>query len=109
RARRLIGLGTVLVGAFAGASLALAAFQYDGTHPVNVVRVLALLVALPLALLVPTLLLLVPGGPLRPVQDALAAINVGALAAALARRVARPSPEIARLFDFGAARAGAVR
>lgn len=109
RARRLIGLVVVLVGLFAGASVALAAFQYDGTHPVNVVRVLALLVVLPLVLLVPTLLLLFPGGPLGPLQDALAAINVGALAAALARRVAKPSPEVARLFDFGAARAGATR
>lgn len=108
-ARRLIGLLTTIVGFLAGVSVALAAFQYDGTHPVNVVRVLALLVVLPLVLLVPSLLLAIPGGgPFRPVQEALAALNLGSLAAALARRVAKAPPELGRLFDWGAARAGAA-
>lgn len=106
RTRRLIGFGTAVAGLLAGGTVALAAFQYDGTHPVNVVRVLALLVALPLVLLLPTLLLAVPAGPLRSVQEALAATSFGSVAAALARRLGKPSADVLLLFDRSAARAG---
>ena len=78
------------IGLMVGAGVALAAYRYDGTVPVNVVRVLGLLVAPQLGLLVLSLLLIparVPG--LGRLQDALAAINPGALAAAVYQQFAR--------------------
>lgn len=82
----LIGLGLVL-----GAGLAAALFHYDGTHPVNVVRVVAVFVALQLALVVATLVLclpvrwhrFVPG--LAALQDALSLLSPGRMSG-LARR-----------------------
>src|SRR5690606_38923032 len=44
RARTLATLVMLMLGVLTGAGLALAAFQYDGSYPVNVVRLLALLV-----------------------------------------------------------------
>ena len=109
RVRRLVAAVMVLVGLLAGASVALAAFQYDGSHPVNVVRLLALLAALPLALLLLTLLLIPPRMPgLRAIQDLLAAVNPGALGAALLRRLTVRTPELGRLFDRDAARSAAA-
>ena len=93
------------VGSIAGVAVALAAFAYDGSQPVNVVRLLALLVGVQLVLLVFTLLLLpgrVPG--LRHVQDLLTALNPGAWAAGVFRKLAHASPDVARLFDVRAAR-----
>src|SRR5690606_10816968 len=75
--------------------------HYEGTHPVNVVRLLALLLVLPTLLLILTLLLIpgrLPG--LRPLQDLIAAASPGALAAALYRRLAKPPPDYARLFGW---------
>lgn len=107
-ARQWLSFTLVLVGLLGGAGLALAAYRYDGTYPVNVVRVLALLLAPQLALLVLNLLLLpgrVPG--LSRVQDALAAINPGALAAAVYRQFAeRPESGI---FGWASARSSAAR
>jgi hypothetical protein len=109
RLRGLVTTTMAMLGLLAGGAVAFAAFQYDGTHPVNVVRLLALLVALPLALLLLTLLLIPRGGPgLRSIQDALAAVNPGALGAALLRRFAKQPEELARLFDWHASRSPAA-
>src|SRR5690606_1747121 len=73
----------------------LAAFRHDGTYPVNVVRLLALLVAPQLVLVELTLLMMPPRVPgLRVLQDALAALHPGALAEPLFRRLA-PDARIA--------------
>lgn len=106
--RRWIGLALIVIGLAGGAGFALAAYRYDGTYPVNVVRVLALLLGPQLVLLVLNLLLLpgrVPG--LRRLQDALAAINPGALAASVYRQLAR-RPE-SRIFAWASARSSAAR
>ena len=98
------------LGAIAGASLTLAAFHYDGSQPVNVVRLLALLVGLQLALLL-LALLLIPGRVLvlRGLQDVVAALNPASLALSLFRWLARRWPGAAALFDRHASRAGAGR
>lgn len=88
--RQALNVVVAGVGLLGGTGLALAAYRYDGTYPVNVVRVLGLLVAPQLGLLVLSLLLLprrMPG--LGRVQDALAAINPGALAATVYQQLAR--------------------
>lgn len=101
RIRQLVSAAMFMAGGATGVGVALAAFRYEGTHPVNVVTLLALLLVLPTALLVMTLLLIpgrLPG--LRPFQDLLASVNPGALAAALYRRLAKPPPDFARLFGW---------
>lgn len=102
RLRALVCLVMVGLGAFAGVGLALAAFRYDGSQPVNVVRLLALVVGLQLALLAPTLLLLLPGRVpgVRGLQDLLAAINPGAVAASVVGRLTRSQPGLESLFDW---------
>ena len=99
-----------LLGAVLGVSLALAAFQYDGSQPVNVVRLIALLVVVPGLFLIASLLLL-PGRVwlLRGVQDLIAPLNPGALALTVFRRLVRASPELARTFDWRAGRSSAAR
>jgi hypothetical protein len=99
-----------LLGAVLGTSVALAALQYDGSQPVNVVRLIALLVVVPTLFLVVSLLLL-PGrvALLRGVQDFIAPLNPGALAVAVFRRLARGSPELERVFDWRAGRSSAAR
>lgn len=111
RLRGAVTLAMALLGAVTGVTVALAAFAYDGSQPVNVVRLLALLVGVQLALLVLTLLLLLPGGVpgLRHVQDLLTAMNPGAWAAGVFRKIARASPDAARLFERHAGRAAAGR
>lgn len=107
--RRLVTAAMALAGLVSGTSLALAAFHYDGTEPVNVVKVLALLVGLQSLLLILTLLLLpgrVPG--LGALQDAIASVNPGALAAAVYRRLARPRADLAPLFGWHPGRATAA-
>ena len=110
RFRTLLTLLMTVVGAAAGVTVALAAFHYDGSQPVNVVRLIALLVGLQLLFLLFTLLL-IPGRVigLRRLQDLVATITPGALAVSIFRRLARPPPELARLFDWHAARASAGR
>ncbi len=110
RVRGAITAVMALLGVALGVSLALAAFQYDGSQPVNVVRLIALLVVLPALFLVVSLLLL-PGrvALLRGVQDLIAPLNPGALALTVFRRLARASPELARTFDWRAGRASAAR
>jgi hypothetical protein len=113
RIDRLRTVGTVamaIAGAVLGITVALAAFAYDGSEPVNVVRLLALLVGAQLLLLVFTLLLLpgrLPG--FRHVQDLLSALSPGAWAEGVLRKLAHAPPEIARLFDRRAQRAAGVR
>lgn len=109
RLRQVVVVLMALFGLLAGTGVALTAFHYDGTYPVNVVRLLALLVALQTVLLMLTLLLIpgrVPG--LRPVQDFIAAINPGALAASLYRRFAKPPPDVAGLFGWEPGRSTAA-
>src|SRR4029453_15027924 len=61
-ARALRGLSALLAvfGAVLGSGAAGALFYYDGTHPVNVVRVIGFFVGLQLLLLLGTLLLWLP-------------------------------------------------
>src|SRR5688572_18321144 len=100
----------VLLGAVLGVSVALAAFQYDGSQPVNVVRLIALLVVIPTLFLVVSLLLLPGRVPvLRGLQDLLAPLNPGALALAVFRRLTRASPELASTFDWRAGRTSTAR
>jgi hypothetical protein len=109
RMRHGLALALLALGIVGGVTVALAAFRYDGTYPVNVVRVLGLVVVPQLALLAMSLLLLpgrVPG--LRAVQDALAAINVGALATWLLNRAGADAGATA-LFAGSAARSRATR
>ena len=110
RLRTLVTVVMVAAGTLTGVAVALAAFAYDGSQPVNVVRLLALLVGVQLVLLVLTLLLLpgrVPG--LRHVQDLLVALNPGGWAVAAFRKLARANPDVARLFDRHSPRAAAGR
>jgi hypothetical protein len=98
------------LGSITGVAVALAAFAYDGSEPVNVVRLLALLVGVQLVLLAFTLLLL-PGRMfgLRHIHDLLRALNPGAWAAAVFQKIARAPPAVAHLFAGSAPRAAAVR
>jgi hypothetical protein len=108
RGRRWLNLALLAAGLIGGMSVALAAFRYDGTYPVNVVRLLGLLVAPQLLLLALSLLLLpgrLPG--LRAVQDTLAAINPGAWAQSLLARAGRT--ETAAPFDWAESRSLAAR
>lgn len=92
RLRTLLALLMIALGVFAGVSLALVAFRYDGSQPVNVVRLLGLLVGLQLLFLLATLLLLlIPGraSGFGGVRDLLSALNPGAWAASLFARFAR--------------------
>ncbi|MEQ8663213.1 MAG: DUF2868 domain-containing protein [Gammaproteobacteria bacterium] len=90
RLRRLVGLVVTLAALLAGCSASLAVFHYDGSTPVNVVTVLALLVAAQLALLAGSLLLMLPQvRGLGHVQELLASINPGHYALHLLRRLAR--------------------
>jgi hypothetical protein len=110
RIRAAITAVIALLGAALGASVALAAFQYDGTQPVNVVRLIALLVIVPLFFLVASLLFLPGRVPLlRGLQDLIAPLNIGALALAVFRRLARSSPDLGVAFDWRAGRSGTAR
>ena len=109
RGRRLIGFLMVVLGAIVGAAVASAAFHYDGTWPVNVVTVLAVLVLLQFALVLFTLVMMVPRVPgVRLLQDLLGHLNPGALVAAIYRRIARMDNDRADLLLWPAARGPAV-
>jgi hypothetical protein len=111
RLRTVVTLAMAVLGALAGGAVALTAFAYDGSQPVNVVRLLALLIGVQLVLLVFTLLLLVPGRVpgFRHLQDLLAGLNPGAWAAAVFRKIARAPAGVALVFDRHTPRAAAVR
>ncbi|HEX7082315.1 MAG TPA: DUF2868 domain-containing protein [Gammaproteobacteria bacterium] len=107
--RALVTVVMIAAGAVGGVAVALAAFRYDGTYPVNVVRLLALLVAPQLVLVALTLLMMPPRLPgLRPLQDLLRTVNPGAVAASLFRRLARDPGEFSKLFGVEAGRATAA-
>jgi hypothetical protein len=108
QARRLVSVALAGVGLASGIGLALAAYRYDGRYPVNVVRVLAILVMPQLALLLLNLILLpgrMPG--LRWLQDGLVAINPGALAGATLRQLSRLSGSA--LFTWATAPSASAR
>ncbi len=110
RLRTIVTIVMAAAGTITGVVVALAAFAYDGSEPVNVVRLLALLVGVQLVLLALTLLLLpgrVPG--LRHIQDLLTALNPGAWAVGVYAKIARASPDAARLFELHAPRPAARR
>jgi hypothetical protein len=78
-------------GSIAGVAVALAAFAYDGSQPVNIVRLLLLLVGAQLVLLALTLLLLAGRVPsLSHVQDLLTTLNPGGWAAGVYAKLAWP-------------------
>jgi hypothetical protein len=99
RAARALVSGLVLAGVAVGAAAAAALFTYDGRHPVNAVRVLALFVGIQLALLVSTLVLCLPARWRRRVpglaglQDLLSLASPGRLAPALRRLLPGPRRE----------------
>ena len=109
RTRGLVSAVMVVIGLFAGVGVALAAFHYDGSRPVNVVTLLATLVGAQLVLLTLTLLLIPNGVPgLRAIQDLLETINPGALAASIYRRVANVPRDVAPLFGWHPGRSAAA-
>ncbi len=106
RTRAWVSLALCAAGALFGSGLALAVLRYDGHYPVNVVAALALLVIVPLVLMIGSLLLMpgrVPG--LRVLQDAVATVNVGNLAASVFNRFAT-TPQGELKLDWGGVRGG---
>jgi hypothetical protein len=86
--RALITFALIVAGAFFGATISAAVLHYDGTVPVNVVRVLGVLIVPQWLLLIATLLFatgLAPG---------LGRLHVGTIAAAIARRFASDSADL---------------
>jgi hypothetical protein len=83
RANRVLGVGLGGLGLGVGMCAAAALFHYDGTHPVNVVRVLAVFVGLQLGLVAVTLLATLPERLRRaipglgPLRDAFLAFSPG--------------------------------
>ncbi len=79
-----------LLGVFLGAGLGSVAFAYDGTHPVNVLALLGVLVGIPFLLLLLTLICLLPGSVpgLGTLRDGVAAVNPGRWAGAWLDRIA---------------------
>lgn len=109
RGRRVIAFLMIVLGAATGAALATAVFHYDGTWPVNVVVVLATLVLLQLALVILTLILMLPRVPgVHVLQDLMGSLNPGALVASIYRRFARLEEGRADLLSWSAARGPAV-
>jgi hypothetical protein len=90
RYRVVAVIGLVLIGVLVGSAAAGVAFAYDGRHPVNLFRLLGLLVLVPGLLLMATLLLLVvrPGRLGGSAGGPLAALNAGRWAGAMLDRIA---------------------
>ncbi len=74
-----------LIGFGLGWGSAVGVFWYDGTHPVNIIAVLAAYVALPLLLLIPTGAAMLPLGP--AAASALRTLSPGRLLGVIARRL----------------------
>ena len=109
RGRRTITSLMLLMGALAGAGTGVAVLRYDGTWPVNVVTVFAVLVLLQIVLIALAVILMLPGVPgFRALQSLLSGLNPGALAAALYRRVARQDDQRASLLVWHEARGPAA-
>jgi len=79
-----------LLGVLLGIGLGSVAFAYDGTHPVNVLALLGVLVGIPFVLLLMTLVYLLPGRipGLGALREAIAAVNPGRWAGAWLDRYA---------------------
>lgn len=114
RGRGIITFLMLSIGALAGVGAGMAVFRYDGTWPVNVVTVFAVLVLLQIVLIALTLILMLPGSILTRVpglaalQSLLGGLNPGALAATLYRRVARHDDQRASLLVWHEARGPAA-
>lgn len=95
---RAVTLSRVLIallaagGLIAGISLGSVALAYDGQHPVNVLALLGVLVGIPLAMLLLTLIFLLPSGipGLGPLREGISVINPGRWAARWLDRYAGP-------------------
>lgn len=91
RTERALRLGLAALGAALGATTGATLFFYDGTHPVNAVRVVAVFVGLQVALIVATALLALPEAwrervpGLAAVQDVLALFSPGRFEGLLGR------------------------
>ncbi|TNF79054.1 MAG: DUF2868 domain-containing protein [Gammaproteobacteria bacterium] len=87
---RIATLGLTLLGLLLGISLGSVAFAYDGTHPVNVLALLGVLVGVPLVLFILTLIYLLPGRipGLGALRDSVATLNPGRWAGAWLDRYA---------------------
>ena len=91
RANYLTGALLALIGLLVGMAAATAAFHYDGTHPVNVVTILAVFVGLQVLLLLLMLMAAMPSRWLgwlpgfRWVQQELRSLSPGRLQGAIAR------------------------
>lgn len=88
-----VRLATVLLlvgGLLVGLGVGSLAFAYDGSHPVNLLALLGVLVALPVALFFLTLLLLMPGRipGFDALRDSLSVVNPGRWAGAWLDRFA---------------------
>ena len=101
---RVVGVALFAVGALVGAGVAGALFFYDGTHPVNVVRLLGVFVALQALLVAATLVLCLPATVQRAVpgvavlQDALSVLSPGRWGGGLRRFLPAPQQEAATRF-----------
>jgi hypothetical protein len=103
--RRWILVVMMLVGAAVGSGTALAALHYDGTWPVNIVSALGVLVVLPLALILLSILLMCPRLPgLRVVQDLAGTLNPATIVSSLLRRARKLDDPRARALFWHAAR-----
>jgi hypothetical protein len=108
-AQRVLRSLLAVAGGLLGASTAFAVFAYDGSRPVNVVRVLGAYAALPLALLTATAVLMLPASWRRHVpglaalQDVLRIASPGRWQPAL-RRVLLPAQREALDRAIGLAR-----
>jgi hypothetical protein len=89
RLRRVAVAALVALGVMLGVGTAGVAFAYDGRHPVNLFRLLGLLVAVPGLLLAVTIALLPFGRPRAGGHGVLAALDAGRWAGAAIDRLAR--------------------
>ena len=84
RVRGLVNLVVVLFGLISGLGVVVAVFQYDGSHPINVVTLIAVFVILQTLLISMSLLMLLPGGNIT--GRVLETINPGAMLSGVLRR-----------------------
>ncbi len=84
RVRGLVGLAAVVFGLLSGLGVIAAVFQYDGSHPINVVTLIAVFVILQSVFIGTSLLMLLPGQNF--LSRALASLNVGAMISGIMHR-----------------------
>jgi hypothetical protein len=101
---RVVAVWLVVAGALVGTGVAGTLYFYDGSHPVNVVRVLGVFVALQLVLLLATLILCLPQSVRRMLpglallQDVLSVLSPGRWGGGLRRWLPAPQREAAERF-----------